>query len=88
MMSCLNGYFIDPQTESLSGFDEGGCGGAVAVWASTALTFPDSQSEMSKDYYQLLFSNPNVRIGDAVKKAKLKPNDADVRRTCRSLTRR
>jgi parallel beta-helix repeat protein len=82
MMDCLNGYFHDPQTESLSeALMKESEGGAIAVWASTALTYPISQIELHKAFYKLLFGNRGIRLGDAVIRAKASVRDTDVRRT-------
>ena len=49
-MTCLNGYFHDPfPTESLAeSLLKAEGGGAIAVWASSGLTYPEGQSLMDK----------------------------------------
>jgi len=82
MMNCLNGYFHHPQTESLSeALLKAQQGGAIAVWASSAMTFAEGQEEMTRELYRQLFGDRSVRLGDAVRRAKTVTFDPDVRRT-------
>ena len=83
MMNCLNGYFQDPAIESLAeALLRAPVGGAIAVWASSAMTYADGQSEMNKELYRQLFSSgPAVRLGDVVIRAKAMTFDAEVRET-------
>jgi peptidase C25-like protein len=82
MMNCLNGYFVTPNADSLAeALLRADGGGAVAVWASTSVTYPDSQSVISQQLYRELFSNRSVRLGDAVLRAKTRSDDLDVRRS-------
>jgi hypothetical protein len=82
-MTCLNGFFHDPfPTESLAETllkAEGG--GAVAVWASSGLTDPESQALMNKEVIPLLFDGTSRTLGEATAKAKAATKDMDVRRT-------
>ena len=83
MMNCLNGYFQDPALESLAeALLKSPAGGAIAVWASSAMTYADGQSEMNKELYRQLFSSAAaVRLGDAAMRAKAVTFDAEVRET-------
>ncbi len=82
MMTCLNGHFNDPSRDSLSeSLMKRAQGGAVAVWASSAMTYPDSQSVMNQELYRLLSGGGTMRLGEAVIKAKAAIVDLDVRRT-------
>ena len=82
IMNCLNGYFVDPGMDSLSeALLKAPQGGAVAVWASSAMTYPDSQSAMNQEMYRQVFNNRGIRIGDAVVRAKTAALDMDVRQT-------
>lgn len=71
MLTCLNGYFINP---TANGLGEtlllNPNGGAVATWSSTGLTTPDVQEIMAKRFYNQLGSGPMNRIGDLIKDAK------------------
>ncbi len=81
MMTCLNGYFHDPVTVSLAeSLLKAERGGAVAVWASTGMTDPGSQSVMSQEMYRQLFTT-GVRLGDAALGAKSQMKDPNLRRT-------
>jgi photosystem II stability/assembly factor-like uncharacterized protein len=81
MMTCLNGYFQDPVVESLAeSLLRAERGGAVAVWASTGMTDPGSQSAMNQEMYRQLFTTGG-RIGDAVLGAKSQVKDYNLRRT-------
>jgi hypothetical protein len=82
MMTCLNGYFPNAYNDSLAeALLKASNGGAVAVWASTGMTEPSSQSLIDQSFYQQLSSGQAVLLGDAVHTAKLTTTDPDVRRT-------
>lgn len=84
VMDCLNGYFHEPNP-GFSGLAEAFLqapnGGAVASFASSGLTIPDGQHEMSLQLYKLLYGSQSIALGDAIKIAKASTNDMDVRRT-------
>ncbi|HEY0547786.1 MAG TPA: C25 family cysteine peptidase [Pyrinomonadaceae bacterium] len=81
MMTCLNGSFIEVGTDSLGeAIIKAPGGGAVAVWASSGLTIPYGQVDISKRFYELLFTGQSARLGDAAKDAKLQTGDPDIRR--------
>jgi hypothetical protein len=81
-MNCLNGLYSDLYTESLAeAFLKAPNGGAAAVWASSALTEPDSQALMDEEFFRLVFQGPPIRLGDAVRGAKAVVPDEEVRRT-------
>jgi hypothetical protein len=82
MMTCLNGHFHDPSGEPLAEAvlrAEGG--GAVAVWASTGMTDPRSQSLLNQELFRLLFTGSSTTLGEALMRAKAAITDGDVRRT-------
>ena len=80
-MNCLNGYFHDLYTDSLGeALLRNGNGGAIGVWASSALTAPHVQTQMNAELYRRIFAS-SVPIGDAVIQAKQSVTDDDVRRT-------
>lgn len=84
MLTCLNGYFIDPTNPSLSErLLLSTNGGAVAAWASAGSTTPDVQQVMATRFFDQLGNNPAlVRMGDLVKDAKANlVGGADVRRS-------
>ncbi len=82
MMTCLNGYaddaYIDSLAETLLKNPQGG---AFAVWASSGITEPVGQAQMNGQLYQLLLGSQPMRLGDAVRQAKMSTVDLDVRRT-------
>lgn len=81
IMNCLNGYFTDPATESLSeALMRNPNGGAVAAWASSAMTFADGQVSLSQEFYRQVFGG-RARLGDAAIRAKSSTLDGDVRKT-------
>jgi hypothetical protein len=83
-MTCLNGYFHDPVLDSLAeGLMKAEGGGAIAVWASSALTVPSPQAMMNQQMYRALFdaSSGNLTIGEATARAKASVSDRDIRRT-------
>jgi len=80
MMTCLNGYFQDAYSDSLSEALLRSQGGAVAVWASTGLTGTSGQNQIDQEFYHQVFAS-QARLGDAVRAAKATTSDSDVRRT-------
>jgi hypothetical protein len=84
MLTCLNGYFINPnQSTNGDGLAEAlltSQNGAVASWASTGLTTPDVQEIMATRFYQQLGAGSMTRLGDLIKDAKTEINfGRDVR---------
>ena len=82
LMTCLNGYFIDVQVDSIAQSLLQAPGGAVAVWSSSGETVPSGQVEADQTLYQVLFgtSTPPL-LGEAVRQAKNSSSDPDVRAT-------
>ncbi|HUV45440.1 MAG TPA: DUF2341 domain-containing protein [Dehalococcoidales bacterium] len=81
-MTCLNGFFQDPYSESLAEtFLKAERGGAVAVWSSSGLTDPEGQLIMNKELIRLLFNGQGLTIGEAIMRAKQVVPDADIRKT-------
>lgn len=82
LMTCLNGYFDDPALESLGeSLLRAPAGGAVSVWASTAMCDPGGQTTLNQEFYRLLFNGQNLSIGQAAMRAKAAVSDIDVRRS-------
>jgi len=81
MMTCFNGYFQDAYNDSLSEALLKAPGGAVAVWASTAMTEPTGQNLIDQEFYRLLFGAQPLTLGEAARAAKAVTPDRDVRRT-------
>ena len=84
LMTCLNGYFHDPSALSLGeALLKGERGGAVAVWASTGMTVPTSQSSINQELLRLVLdtSKRAPTLGEATMKAKSVMADLDVQRT-------
>jgi hypothetical protein len=80
-MNCLNGYFHDPYTESIAeALMKNAGGGAVGVWASSALTPPNEQARVDRELLRQFFTAPAQSVGDAVLKAKQATTNSDVRR--------
>jgi CSLREA domain-containing protein/uncharacterized repeat protein (TIGR01451 family) len=82
-MTCLNGYFQDPLLESLAEGLLKADGGAIAVWASSALTEANPQAMMNQQVYRALFdaSGARLTLGEATARAKATVGDKDLRRT-------
>lgn len=79
-MNCLNGYFHDLYSDSLGEvLLRNPSGGAIGVWASSALTSPDQQTVMNAEALRHLFAG--ATLGEAILQAKAKVTDNDVRRT-------
>lgn len=71
MLTCLNGYFIDPTTVSLSeSLLKAPNGGAVAAWSSSGLTTPTFQEIMAKRFYNQIGVGTMTRLGDLIRDSK------------------
>ncbi len=82
MMTCLNAYYQNPSRESLGeSLMRANTGGGVAVWASSGMTEPRPQFDVTKILYQNLFGNEPITLGEAIRKAKIGSADRDVSRT-------
>lgn len=83
-LTCLNGYFVVPDSaESLAeAMTTATNGGAVAMWASTGKTTPDVQEIMAKRFYLKFGDGSITRLGNLVNDAKSAlPAGTDVRRS-------
>jgi hypothetical protein len=81
-MTCLNGLFEDASSDSLGeALIKAPNGGAFAVWASSGLREPLSQSVVNQELYRQLFNSGASTIGEAVRRAKSVVTDLDIRRT-------
>ena len=75
-MTCLNGFFHDLYTESLAeALMRAEQGGAVAVWTSSGLTFPDQQHLINQELIRQLLSSEKITIGQAAARAKAATSD-------------
>lgn len=81
IMTCLNGYYQSPNTDSLGESLLRSSGGGIAVWASSGFTIPDGQEEMNVAVIKALYGSDRTTIGTAVRTAKRQIEDLDVRRT-------
>src|SRR6266487_2886353 len=87
LMTCLNGYFQHPVTDSLAeSLMKKDRGGAIAVWASSELTIPNWQTLMNQQLFQQIFtesvSSPGtITLGETTRRVKASVRDVDVRRT-------
>lgn len=81
MLTCLNGSFADPGSESIAeSLIKPQNGGAVAVWSSSGLTIADGQDVMAERFYDLhRQAAAGTRMGDLTKPARLASFDPDVR---------
>jgi hypothetical protein len=71
MLTCLNGYFLNPAGNSLAEtLLASNNGGAVATWASTGLTTTEVQETMARRFYKKLGEGTIPRLGDLIKDAK------------------
>jgi len=81
-MTCLNGYFQDPYSETLGeALIKAKGGGAIAVWTSSGLTEPDKQAVMNKELIKLLFNGQLLTLGEVTARAKASVTDQDIRKT-------
>jgi hypothetical protein len=81
-MNCLNGYFHDLYTESLAeALLKNPAGGAIGVWASSALSGTNGQLAAALELNRQIFGATPITLGDAILLAKRATSDPDVRRT-------
>jgi hypothetical protein len=81
-MTCLNGQFQDPYSDSLAeALLKSQAGGAMAVWASSALTEPNGQDAMNQELLRLILGGKSLTLGEAVMRAKAAVSDNDIRRS-------
>jgi hypothetical protein len=79
---CLNGFFQDVYTQSLSEtLLLNSNGGAVAVVSSSALTDAPPQAQLDRKLVDALMKNSALTLGDALVQAKAGIKVKDVRRT-------
>ncbi len=79
---CLNGFFHDVYTQSLSeALLLNGQGGAVAIVSSSALTDAQPQARLDRSLVQAIFQNGGTTLGNALVQAKASIKAKDVRRT-------
>jgi len=82
MMTCLNGFFVDPKVESLGeALVNAPNGGAIATWSSSGETVPTDQVTADQQAVKLLLTNPEMTLGDAMVAGKSVIRDIDVRHT-------
>ena len=80
-LTCLNGFFHDIYTESLAeSLIRSEQGGAIGVWASSALNASPEQVRLAREMYRLAFQE-GVSLGEAAAQAKAVVSDLDVRRS-------
>ena len=71
MLTCLNGYFLSPNYDSLAELTlKSPNGGGAAVWASSGKTTPDVQEILARRFFQKISLGSISRMGDLVKDAK------------------
>lgn len=71
MLTCLNGYFIRTNADSLAEtLLKSTGGGASLAWASTTETTPDIQLIMGDQFYKQVNAGNIKRVGDLIKDAK------------------
>lgn len=79
-MNCLNGFFHDLFSDTLGeALLRNPSGGAIAVFASSALTSPDQQTLLNAEMMKNLFAG--ATFGESVLKSKAAIQDKDVRTT-------
>ena len=81
-LNCLNGYYHDLFTESLAeALMKNPNGGAIGVWASSALSGAAGQVNVSLEFNRQAFGDTPVTVGDAILRAKQASPNLDVRRS-------
>ncbi|MEW6129645.1 MAG: C25 family cysteine peptidase [Acidobacteriota bacterium] len=80
-MNCLNGYYVNPEIDSLAERLLNAQGGACAIWASSGLCEPGGQAQLNKEFYRQLFGSTPMTLGEAAMRAKAFIADPDIRKT-------
>jgi len=70
MLTCLNGYFIQPDDSLSEVLLKNPNGGSVATWSSTGLTTADIQEVMATRFYNQVAAGNITRLGDLINDAK------------------
>ncbi len=80
-MTCLNGFFHDVYTEQslAEALQTADAGGAIAIWASSSVTRPDTHVIMNQRLVQGLLEG--LTVGEAAAQAKAAVSDQDARRS-------
>ena len=82
-MNCLNGFFhgiYDEESLAETLLRTSGRG-AVAAWASSGVTESITQMRVNREFFRLLFNNPELTIGQAAAVAKSAVADRDLRQS-------
>ena len=80
--TCLNGYFVDPSRVSIGEAAlEAPAGGAVAVWASSALADGGLDLALNRSLISRLYDGGTATLGEKVIAAKRAVQDSDERRS-------
>jgi hypothetical protein len=78
-MTCLNGFFSDLSDDSLAELLlTQPTGGAAAVWASSALSYPEAQAPANAEFVRSL-GDKNLSLGQVAQRAKAATPDSVVR---------
>ncbi|QUW01579.1 hypothetical protein J8C02_11845 [Chloracidobacterium sp. MS 40/45] len=81
-MTCLNGFHHDLYTTSLGKALVLAPGGAVATWSSSSLTVSAEQHGANVALLDAMYGlEPAMRLGDAIRRAKLGTGSVEVRRS-------
>lgn len=81
-LNCLNGYYHDLFTLSLAeALMKNPNGGAIGVWASSALSGAAGQVNASLEFNRQALGATPMTIGDAILRAKQAAPNLDVRRS-------
>ena len=81
-MNCLNGFFQGIYgEESLAETFLRAPQGAVAMWASSGITYAAAQGAVNQEFIRVVFGGRTQTVGEAVVAAKQVVTDRDVRRS-------
>jgi len=78
MLTCLNGFFVDPSVDWMAEALVKSPNAAVVSWASTGSTTPDIQEVMATRFFHVLGQGTHTRLGDAIRESKLNAPTQDV----------
>lgn len=76
IMSCLEGYYIDPRSPGTTNYVDSlgeqfvryANGGAVASWSSAGMSVASGHDQMNRGFFRAVFTDQVVTLGEAIHK--------------------
>jgi hypothetical protein len=76
IMSCMEGYYIDPRRPGTTNYVDSlgeqfvryANGGAVASWSSAGMSVASGHDQMNRGFFRAVFTDQDVTLGEAIHK--------------------